>query len=491
MELKDYLRLLRRNWILIVACTLLGTVLAGILSISLTPQYTARTKLFAAAQNSGSITELQQGNSFTQARILSYAETATTPLVLQPVVDSLDLGITATELAEHVDATADVNTVLLSITATDASPVRAAAIAQGVSDSLVQAIQELETTSREGESPVKLSIVTPASAPTEPSAPNVRLNAVLGTFLGLLIGMVVAILRSTLDTKVRGENDLQRITDAPVLGGISFDSDATKKPLLTQAPAQSPRTEAFRQIRTNLQFSNIGRETKTFLVTSSLPGEGKSTTAVNLGIALAQSGQSVVLIDGDLRRPRVSDYLGLERNAGLTTALLGRADVSDLLQPWGDDELYVLTSGQIPPNPSELLGSKRMKQLINSLESRFDAVVIDAPPLLPVTDAAVLAQQVGGVVMVVGSSKVRTPDLQKALAALEMVNADLLGVVINLLPTKGPDAYAYTYYSSEESGSATSRQGRKTSKGGNEKSWESDFDKRVFEPQRLDGGGRA
>jgi capsular exopolysaccharide synthesis family protein len=142
----------------------------------------------------------------------------------------------------------------------------------------------------------------------------------------------------------------------------------------------------------------------------------------------------------------IAEYLGLERSAGLTTALIGKADVNDLLQPWGSDELYVLAAGQVPPNPSELLGSEKMKQLIVRLESVFDAVIIDAPPLLAVTDAAVLAQQVGGVVVVVGAQKVRTTDLEKSLAALEMVKADLIGVVLNRLPAKGPDAYSYGYY---------------------------------------------
>lgn len=452
MELADYLRELRRNWILITAFITLGVVTAGVYSLSVTPTYTSQTRLFAATQNSGSVAELQQGNAFTQARVQSYAETAGTPLVLQPVIDSLGLEFTPAELAETIEASADANTVLLTISASNPSPVQAAAIAQAVADSLVETIEDLETTSEDAASPVKLSVVTPAVAPADPSAPNTQLNLVLGCVLGLMIGIATALLRKTLDTRLRGEADLRKVTDVPILGGIAFDSDATKKPLLTQAPAQSPRAESFRQIRTNLQFSHVSHDSKAVLITSSLPGEGKTTTAVNLAIATAQSGQSVVLIDADLRRPRVDEYLGLERSAGLTTTLLGRAGVSDLLQPWGEHELYVLTSGQVPPNPSELLGSKPMKKLIAELEERFDSVIIDAPPLLPVTDAAVLAQQVGGVVMVVGSSKVKLPDVQQSLAALEMVHADVLGVVLNLLPTKGADAYAYSYYSYESTG---------------------------------------
>jgi capsular exopolysaccharide synthesis family protein len=146
----------------------------------------------------------------------------------------------------------------------------------------------------------------------------------------------------------------------------------------------------------------------------------------------------------------VHEYLGLDRNAGLTTALVGAADVNDLIQPWGDDNLFVLASGQIPPNPSELLGSEEMKHLLSRLEHAFDTVVIDAPPLLPVTDAAVLSQHVGGVVLVVGVQKINQHDLAKSLAALDLVGADVLGVILNRLPVKGPDAYSYSYYSHKE-----------------------------------------
>jgi capsular exopolysaccharide synthesis family protein len=174
---------------------------------------------------------------------------------------------------------------------------------------------------------------------------------------------------------------------------------------------------------------------------------------MNLAISLAQAGQSVCLVDADLRRPAIAQYLGLDRNVGLTTALVGEIDVEDVLQHWGDDRLSVLASGQVPPNPSELLGSDEMKALITRLESIFDSVIIDAPPLLPVTDAAVLSRHVGGVVAVIGANKLKQQDLRKSLEALKMVNATLLGIVLNLLPLTGPDAYAYSYYRDEESAS--------------------------------------
>ncbi|MDE8585920.1 polysaccharide biosynthesis tyrosine autokinase [Arthrobacter sp. NQ4] len=451
MDLYDYLRVLRRNWILILASLLAGLLVAGAATILVRPTYTSSTQLFVAIQSSGSVAELQQGNTFSQARVQSYVKTVTTPVVLQPAINALGLDETPATLASRIRASSDPNTVLIDIEVEDASPVQAAAIAQAVADSLIKGLDALERPKAGGTSPVSLSVIAPATAPSSPSSPNTRLNLLLGLFAGLLVGVGLAVLRTALDHRIRGEADFRRSSDAPVLGAIAFDRDAIKKPLLTQTGTQSPRAESFRQLRTNLQFANVTGRGKSILMTSSLPGEGKSTTATNLALALAQAGQTVCLIDADLRRPMVSDYLGLDRNAGLTTALVGRADVSDLLQPWGVEPLYVLTSGQIPPNPSELLGSAQMTQLLKRLEDSFDAVIIDAPPLLPVTDAAVLAQHVGGVVLVVGAQKLKTQDLEKSLETLELIEAHLLGVVLNRLPQSGPDAYTYSYYSSDDS----------------------------------------
>lgn len=447
MDLRDYLRVLRRNWILIVAAALAGLLLGGVFSIVTKPTYTAETQLFVAIQNSGSVQELQQGNTFSQARVQSYVKTVASPVVLQPAIDSLGLSMTPDELAGQLQASTDLNTVLINITVNDQSPVQAAAIAQAVANSLIKAVDNLERPRTGGTSPVSLSIIKPATAPLLPSAPNTRINLLMGLLLGLAAGVGGSVLRSTLDTRIRSEMDLRRVTDIPLLGGISLDPTASKQPLLTQAAHQSPRSESFRQLRTNLQFTNVDSRSKTVLVTSSLPGEGKSTTAANLAIALAQAGQNVCLIDADLRRPMINEYLGLDRSAGLTTALVGAANLDDLLQPWGEDSLYVLTSGQIPPNPSELLGSQEMKNVITQLESVFDAIVIDTSPLLPVTDAAVLSRHAGGVVLVVGAQRTRQQELNKSLDALQLVGADILGIVLNLLPVKGPDAYSYSYYS--------------------------------------------
>lgn len=436
---------------MIVVLALAGLIAGGTASLLAKPSYSSTTQLFVAIQSSGSVTELQQGNTFSQARVQSYVKTVTTPAVLNPVIEKLGLNMTAIELANEIKASSDLNTVLITISVNDNSPVQSAAIAAAVADSLVKAVDSLEKPQSGGQSPVRLSVVTPATAPEAPTSPNTKLNLILGFAVGLVSGIAASVLRTILDNKIRGEVDVRNVTSTPILGGITFDADAIKKPLITHVEALSPRAESFRQLRTNLQFAHISNKSKTVLITSSLPGEGKSTTATNLAISMAQSGQSVVLIDADLRRPMVGDYLGLDRTVGLTTALIGQADVEDLLQSWGAHDLYVLTSGQIPPNPSELLGSDQMRRLLEKLEATFDAVIIDAPPLLPVTDGAVLSQLVGGVVVVVGMQGVRQAELEKSLTALEMVEAEVLGLVLNRIPAKGPDAYAYGGYYRYES----------------------------------------
>ncbi|WP_411374116.1 polysaccharide biosynthesis tyrosine autokinase [Arthrobacter sp. MPF02] len=445
MNLGDYIRVLRRNWMLLAATTMIGLLLGGLASVLVKPTYTSETQLFVAIQSSGSIQELQQGNTFSQARVQSYVKMVQTPIVLQPAIDALGLRATPDELASRVKASTDLNTVLVNIAVTDQSPVQSAAAAQAIAQSLIKAIDTLEKPQNGGVSPVTLSVVRPAVAPSAPSAPNTRLNLLIGLVLGLAAGLGGAVLRSTLDSRIRGEADLRQVTSLPLLGGIAFDTEASKRPLLTQVATQSPRAESFRQLRTNLKFANVSGKAKSVLITSSLPGEGKSTTAVNLAIAMAQAGGSVCLVDADLRRPMVGDYMGLENNVGLTTALIGAADTDDVLQHWGDNGLFVITSGQIPPNPSELLGSAEMKALIEHLEQTFDAVIIDAPPLLPVTDATVLAQHVGGVALVVGSQKITRNNLERSIGALELVRAEILGTILNQIPAKGPDAYSYGY----------------------------------------------
>lgn len=444
MELSDYIRILRKNWLVIVVATLLGVAIAAGYSLTRTPQYQATSTLFVSTQSGDSIQEIQQGSNFTQSRIATYLELIKEPYVLLPVIQELDLPVSAESLASRVNASAGTSTTLINITATDPDSVEAANIANAAASSLGEAIESLETRDGQTMSPLKTTRTREASAPSAAISPNVTLNLVLGGIIGLAVGLGFAVLRAVLDNKVRNGRDIEALTDRPLIGAIPFDPKAKERPLILEADPHNQRSEAFRSLRTNLQFLEM-EGGHTFVITSSLPSEGKSTTTINLAVALADAGKRVALLDTDLRKPKVAEYLNIEGGAGLTDVLIGRARVADVMLPWGKRPLYVLPAGKVPPNPSELLGSKQMGQLLEALSNEFDVVLCDAPPLLPVTDAAVLSRSTTGALVVVAAGKTTTNQLEGALDALETVGSKVAGMVLTMIPTHGPDAYGYGY----------------------------------------------
>ncbi|WP_194397525.1 polysaccharide biosynthesis tyrosine autokinase [Microbacterium atlanticum] len=462
MELTDYIRILRKNWVIIVVATLLGVGAAAAWSLTRTPEYEAQSTVFVSTQSGSSIVELQQGSNFTQSRVQTYTNLVETPIVMNPVIAELELGTTAIELATQVESSAALNTTLITITVTDTDPVRAADIANALGASLTAAVETLETPNGTETSPVRLTRVKDALPPLEPSSPNVPLNLALGGLVGLALGVGAAVLRSVLDTRIRTPRDVEQVTDRPIIGAIAFDPKAKERPLIVHADPLSPRAESFRAMRTNLQFLDMGGRSA-FVVTSALPSEGKSTTTINLAIALADAGKRVALIDTDLRKPKVAEYLGMEGGAGLTDVLIGRARLGDVMLPWGNRSLFVLPAGKVPPNPSELLGSKNMHALLDVLERDFDVVLCDAPPLLPVTDAAILAKATSGAIVVVSAGKTNRHQLGGAVEALDTVGARIAGVALTMVPTRGPDSYAYAYgYGYSSYGYAETAKGKKT-----------------------------
>lgn len=449
MELRDYLRILHRNWILLLVLLIAGTGAGTAYALLQTPTYTASTSLYVSVRTEGAATgELVQGTTFARQMVTSYVDVIPTSLVLSPVIDELGLDETPAQLASRVEATTPLNTVLIDITVTDAEPERAAEIANAIASSFTSAVQNTieRPVNEDDASPVQVTITQPATTPEKPSSPNVPLYIAIGALLGLALGVGVSVLRAVLDTRVHTLHDLEQLTDKPMLGGIAYDSEASKRPLIVHADPRSPRAESFRTLRTNLQFLNVENGPRSFVVSSAGPGEGKSTTTANLAIALAETGARVALIDGDLRLPRVADYMGLEGGVGLTDVLIGRVHLADAIQQWGTGKLFVLTSGPVPPNPSELLGSTAMDNVLAALTEHFDYVLVDAPPLLLVTDAAVLSKKTRGVIMVAASGKTKKQELQGAFRTLDTAGGALLGVVVTMLPTRGPDSYGYGAY---------------------------------------------
>jgi polysaccharide biosynthesis transport protein len=448
VELHDYLVLLRKRWVSILLITALSVAGAVAGSLLATPTYQAKSQVFVSVSTGGSTSDLLQGSNFTQNRVKSYTDMVRSPRVLIPVIKQLGLRTTPDQLARSVTADSPLDTVLINVIVTDRSPRLASDIANVTAESLGTQVTALERPSDRQPSPVRISSLQTATVPTTPSTPNIKLNLALGLLMGLALGIGLAVLREVLDTKVRSEADVQKVTDASVIARIGYDGNAPRHPLIVQSSPHDHRSEAFRRLRTNLQFLDLADQPKSIVVTSSLPGEGKSTTAINLAITLADAGSRVALIDADLRRPSIGEYMGLAGEVGLTTVLIGQADLRDAIQPWGDCNLDVLTSGQVPPNPSELLGSRSMANLLELLTSRYDIVLIDTPPLLPVTDAAILSKISGGAVVVAGADTVRRQQLAEGLGSLEAVDARVLGVVLNRLAQNQTDGYKYYDYAS-------------------------------------------
>lgn len=463
MDLKDYLRILRENWLPIVLITLLGLGLAAGATALTQPKYTASTQVFVAVGGGDSATEILQGSSFSEKRVTSYVSLAKSPRVLQPVIDELGLDTTAEELAETVTANAPLQTVLINIGATHTDPERAAQIADATAESLIRTVGEVETPEASGEPLVDLSVVDEARIPDAPSSPRTLLNLALGLVIGAALGVAYALLKTILDTRIRRREDVERITDAPVLGVVAEDRTAGDEPLLTvDASTWGPRAESYRQLRTHLKFTNVDGGTQTVVVTSSVPGEGKTTTATNLAVMIAESGARVLIVDADLRRPRVAKTLGVEGAVGLSTILSGQIDVEDAVQVWGESaELDVIASGEIPPNPSELLGSENMGRVLEWAKENYDIVLLDAPPMQPVTDPTVLAAQCSGVALVCRVDGYSHRDqLRGALENLESSSARLLGLVLTRVPLKR-SGYQYYDYQPDTAEPTSSRRGRR------------------------------
>lgn len=440
MELHDYLHILRKNWIVLLTTVLVGVGLAAAYSLTTTPKYEAQSTVFASSDAGGTIAELQQGATFTKSRVPTYVGLVTTPIVLDPVIDKLGLTTTSAKLAASVTAASPSDTTLITITVENTNPALAADISNALAESLTTVVETLETTDTSAVSPVRLTAVSPATVPSSPSSPNVPLYLVLGGLIGLVIGLVIAIIRAMTDTRIRSPRDLELVTDRPLIGVIPFDRGAKSHPLVVHDEPVSDRAESYRTLRTNLQFLDVG-ERASFVVTSSVAYEGRTITSLNLAIALADAGSRVALLDTDLRNPMIAEYLGIEAGAGLTDVLIGRATLAQALRPWGDRELFVLPAGDVPPNPSELLGSQQMQTVIDDLEADFDVVLCDSPPILSVTDAAILARATSGAIMVVSADGTTRHQLAGALDALDSVGARVAGVIHSMVPTHGPDAY--------------------------------------------------
>lgn len=434
MDQRGFWNLVRLRWVVIATFTLLGAIVASGYVLMTEPEYSARTELFVAAMGSDNTSDLAQGSNYSQQQARNYSVVATREIVLDPVITALDLDTTAAELSQRVSASVPLNTSLISISVTDTSPARAAATANAVATSLMNKVVRLVPKRTDGTSPVRLEVIQNATVPTTPSAPNPQISLLLGLLGGLVLGIACVVIPEWVSPRVRTVDQITQIADVTMLGSIGYDRASSKNRLITESRPQSIQAEEFRQLRTKLQFLEMDEPHRVFIITSSIPHEGKSVVSANLAASFAAAGTSVCIVEADLRRPSLGEYFALENAVGLTSVLAGDVTLDDAIRTWGPNELRVLLSGVVPPNPSELLAAPRTRELIEELKERFDVLIIDCPPLLPVADAAILVGEFGGAILVAGSGRVTVREMRRSIEILSSAGTPILGTVINLAP---------------------------------------------------------
>ncbi|GER22683.1 chromosome partitioning protein [Zafaria cholistanensis] len=482
-DLRQYLSVVASYWRGIVAI-LLSTVLLAFGWTLLQPRiYQASSSGLVVAAGGDNITMALAGDNLAKSKATSYKSIALTVPVARRVIEELNLSTSANALLERISVTVPTNTAEIRINATSTDPEQAQDLANAWVAALAEQATDIESVAPSGskdafasEPAVQIAPLGKAVLPTAPISPNTKLALALGGVVGMALGLGYALLRNHLDRRIRSVEAIERL-GAAVVGTIPRDprSAAGRRIIETggidHADREShPFIEALRELRTNLSYTDVDNPPRVIVVTSSVPGEGKSTVAANLAVAIAGTGRRTVLIEGDLRRPVLTEFFGLPSGAGLTDVLSGSADIDDVLQPYGPvPELSVLGAGRIPPNPSELLGSKAMRSLLTEL-SRDAVVLIDSPPLLPVTDAAILARIGDGALVAVKAGSTTVDELGRALDNLRRVEGRILGTILNQVPTRGAGASRYGYYgqyyyyTSEETPAADSRSAKKASK---------------------------
>ncbi len=298
-------------------------------------------------------------------------------------------------------------------------------------------------------------LVTRATVPDSPVKPTPGRNALLALVVGLFLGVGIAFLVDYLDDSVKTKEDLARVAPGlAVLGMIPALPTWKSKDEALVVSLKEPKSqaaEAYRTLRTSIQFLGLERPMRTLQVVSANASEGKTTTLANLGVALARAGERVVIVCCDMRRPRIHEFFGMSNEVGFTSVLLGKVGVTAALQEAPDqDRLYVLPSGPLPPNPSELLTSRRTVEVLTSLQAEADIVLIDSPPVLPVTDALVLSGRVDATLLVCVAGATTRGEVSRTVELLNQVEAPLVGAVLNGVDPEGSYSYGYAYYRQEE-----------------------------------------
>lgn len=472
MTILEFFRTTRANlWLLIIGIIVGAAV--GFGYASLQPKvYAASSSGYVTVGESGTV-DVLSGSTAAKERARSYAAIVSSEAVAQKIKQNTpELSLTTGQIRSSLTATAGDNAALITVSAQASSPKNAQLLANSALQATADYIKEIEQNPGNAQALVNGDSNAAATPPANSNtvrviplnnasvnpplvSPNYQQNTLIGAVIGLVVVYTAIFLRRALDQRIRTRDDATKATGASILGVLPVSEDLNEENIVNGDTDDHIAQESIRQLRTNLRFVNVDTPPRSFIVTSAVPGEGKSTVSLSLARSLADAGSPVILIDADLRRPTVAKKLKLDAKVGLTQVLAGQVEIANAVHQLGDSNLFVLPAGRIPPNPSELLGSDKMRQLIKELSEEF-IVVVDVPPLLPVTDASLLSHSVDGVILVGSIGRSHREQMTEASSILKKVNANLFGLVLNRAPRKGLGNSYYGFgYASTYVGYAT------------------------------------
>jgi Mrp family chromosome partitioning ATPase len=436
-----FVRVHARVWF-VMLLVIVGAA-ASTLYIAHTPKrYRASAQIFVTTKQA-TVGALAAGETFVQSQMQSYASIVTSSLVIAPVEQRLDLG--GRGLAGEVSADAPLDQVLLNVHVQDSSASRAAAIANAVAEQTIVVITRLQS------SAVELTVIHSAVAPSGPVSPREKLDLAIGALGGLLIGLALVIGRERIAPRIRSRRDVEVTTKVPVLGTIPDSGSSRSDAVISSGGSPNARSEAFSQLRTSLQFVNVDDPPKVLAVTSGNLGDGATSVAINVALDLAAVGFRVCLVEADLRRPTLARILSISNKSGLTSILTGQvgagpsegaqgsseagdsnaaSPVASVMRVVGKNELSVLTSGPLPPNPGNLLASKQFRSVISELRQDFEYVILDTASLLSVVDGPEALVVADAALVVVRARVTTRHQLMATLRAIELVDGSAVGIVI-------------------------------------------------------------
>lgn len=430
MTLDEYAAALLKHWLVIVVLAALGAAAGYGASHFMPDRYRAETTVMIIPARGESTSELVQGSNYVQSLVETYTVLVRSPIVLEPVIDDLGLEETAARLASRMDVDAPLDTVVIEIGVSDTSATAAAQTADAIAAEFAVAVAETSPDGSDGEPAVRVSVIAPARTPLAAFGPNTRLNTVIGGGVGLAIGVLAALALRKFGSRVSDLEDLQGTTETPVLGAIGRAGSGGVAAAIREHP-NGRVAETVRQTTAALKFVDMDAEHRVLIISSADAGEGKSSTSVGLALTLAEVGSRVLLIEADMRRPSIATITGIEGAVGLTTVLVGDATLSEAAQTWGNERLHVLVSGPKPPNPGGLLTSNRLRVLLDLARNSYEYVIIDAPPVLAVSDALWLAPGADATILVARADKSRRDRMRRAIATMDATPAPVLGLVLN------------------------------------------------------------